>query len=359
LATQWMDDFTSYGTTGAAADARLLNGIYAENVRASLAADPDPTAGGVMVMSKIAGGLGGALRKVLSAPRVTTGVAARYWLSALPNASGVDSSPWLAVFGDTNNLNNVIIVPDPSGNIRAIRTDNAGALTTLATTSTPCLTANAWKHIEIKCTIDIAAGYVEVRVEGITVLTFTGRTLGTTSGALSSTQNVSLYSAQSGPTMFVKDFIIWNTTGGVNNDFMGSCQVVKIIPQSDDSLGWTASTGTTGFNLINDATPDDDTGYITAPFPLPSPSQFNMTDLPVNVSTVRGVMVLHRSRKTDGGDGNIQVSVVSGANVGTGSDRPITTAYTYWYDVFDKDPSGSSWSRTLVNALKLKLNRTL
>jgi hypothetical protein len=52
-------------------------------------------------------------------------------------------------------------------------------------------------------------------------------------------------------------------------------------------------------------------------------------------------------------------SAVSGANTGNGVDRPITTAYTYMWDIFDLDPSGSAWSRTLVNALQMKLNRTL
>jgi hypothetical protein len=71
-------------------------------------------------------------------------------------------------------------------------------------------------------------------------------------------------------------------------------------------------------------------------------------------------MPIHRSRKTDAGDGNIQVGAISGASTGLGADRPITTAYTYWWDIFDTDPAtAAAWSRTSVNAMNLQLNRTL
>jgi hypothetical protein len=85
---------------------------------------------------------------------------------------------------------------------------------------------------------------VEVRVEGVTVLTLAGVDTFTNSvGAVASIQNVAQQSCQdaSGPTMYVKDYIIWDTTTGFNNDFMGSCQVLKIIPDGDVALNWTPS----------------------------------------------------------------------------------------------------------------------
>jgi hypothetical protein len=71
-------------------------------------------------------------------------------------------------------------------------------------------------------------------------------------------------------------------------------------------------------------------------------------------------MPIHRSRKTDGGDGNMQLGVISAAATGLGSNRPITTAYTYWYDIFDADPNGAAaWTRISFNAINLQLNRTV
>jgi hypothetical protein len=69
-------------------------------------------------------------------------------------------------------------------------------------------------------------------------------------------------------------------------------------------------------------------------------------------------MPIQRSRKSDGGDGGLQVGLISGANTGLGANRQISSAYTYWWDIFDNDPGGGAWSRPLVNALVLQLNRT-
>lgn len=361
MAIQWLDDFTCYGTD-TNRNLRLLDGVYAQATRFDLQADPDPNSAGAMVMCGHGGGLGGELRKVLQNSQATVGAAARIWPAALPPSAWYGMIPF--AFMDANANIHIEIAINPSGYIEAYRNDyrDLGNRTLLGTSTTPVMTANAWRHLECKVLIHASAGTIEVRAEGFTVLNLTGiRTTSYVGGAAVSVGIVSMISSQDGsaPAMYAKDFMVWDSTGTVNNNFMSTCQVLKLIPNGDTTLGWTPSSGTTGYNLINETTPDDDTNYISAPFPLPGNSQFTLTDLPVNVSTVRGVQLMHRSRKIDGGDGNIQTSVVSGANTGNGADRPITTAYTYMWDIFDLDPSGTVWSRTLVNALQLKLNRTV
>jgi hypothetical protein len=363
MAVNFMDNFNIYGTDAGRA-ARMLNGVYAETTRADLQVDPDPTAGGGQVLRKFPGGLGGDCRKVINTARVTVGAAARIWFTSLPPAPGDGECPTMFSFRDVNNLIHVDITIDPSGNIVARRQD-AGVQVQLGITANPVIVANAWKHIEAKVKIDNAVGTVEVRVEGITVLNLAGiDTFTNQPGAVASIQQVAQKSAQDGgaaPTMYVKDYIIWDTTGAFNNDFMGSCQVLKIIPDADVALNWTPVPGPAGYNMINLVTPADDVNYISAAAPgIPAAYKCSLSDLPVTVTSVRAIMPVHRSRKTDGGDGNIQIGAISGASTGLGADRPITTAYTYWYDVFDADPNGNvAWSRVSVNNLNLQINRTL
>jgi hypothetical protein len=349
-----MDDFTIYGTD-AGRVARLLDGMYVENVRTDLVADPDPTAGGKFCCQKFPGGLGGALRKVLPAAKTTVGVAMRVWYDGFP------SDARFAMFSDVGNNFHLIFKPDASGNIVVYRFDGGFTIgTQIAITATPVLLAHSWQHLEIKVFFDAVAGTIEIRREGITVLNFAGRTTSSVGGVAPSCQNVLLYSGQDGATMYVKDWIIWDSSGAFNNNFMGSCQVLKIIPNADVALNWTPSSGATGFNLINETSPDDDANYIAAPFPAPAAYKCALSDLPATVTSVRGVMPVHRSRKTDGGDGNIQLGAVSGGSTGLGADRPITTAYTYYADIFDADPAtAGAWSRVSVNALNLQINRTL
>jgi hypothetical protein len=362
MAVNWMDNFNIYGTDAGRA-ARMLNGVYAETTRTDLQVDPDVTAGGGQVQRKFGGGLGGDCRKVINTARVTVGAAARFWLTNLPSALGDGECPTMFSFRDTNNLAHVQITYDPSGNIVVNRRD-AGGPVQLGITANPVIVANAWKHIEAKVKIDPAVGTVEVRVEGITVINLVGvNTKSSSGGALVSIQQVAQQSCQdgSGPTQYMKDYIIWDTTGAFNNDFMGSCQVLKIIPDADVALNWTPVPGPAGYNMINLVTPADDVNYISAAAPgIPAAYKCSLSDLPVTVTSVRAVMPVHRSRKTDGGDGNIQIGAISGASTGLGADRPITTAYTYWYDVFDADPNGTvAWSRVSVNNLNLQINRTL
>jgi hypothetical protein len=357
----WMDNFNIYGTDAGRA-ARMLNGVYAETTRADLQVDPDPTAGGGQVLRKFGGGLGGDLRKVIPVPRTTVGALGRFWFTSLPIALGDGECPTMFSFRDTNNLIHIQITIDPSGNIVVNRQDGAGKVQ-VGITATPPITANAWKHVEAKVLLDDVAGTVEVRVEGATVINLAGiRTNNNVGGIVKSCQQVAQQSCQDGggPVMYMKDYIIWDGTGASNNNFMGSCQVLKIIPQADVALNWTPSGGATGFNLINEVTPDDDATYISAPYPAPAAYKCSLTDLPLTVTSVRGVMPIHRSRKTDGGDGNIQIGAISGAATGLGVDRPITTAYTYWWDIYDTDPNtAGAWSRLSVNNMNLQLNRSL
>lgn len=467
MSTQWMDDFQGYGTD-ANRVTRMSDGPYAETAWCELKVDPDPTAGGKYVLY-LDSNNATSFRKVLTGPQAIVGVAARYWVGSLPSNTG--EQPWFSGVSDTNNNIHCYVICDPSGYIQIYRRDSTGDVN-IGSSSGPVIITNSWHHLEVKYVLNATTGSVEVRQEGVTVAIVNGiRTTSNVSGALATAQNVCYHHGHSSsggfPDLYIKDFIIWDGNGTINNNFFGSCQVYRITPNADVSRNWNttlgaaplqnpASTSTTGgtlaantyyyvvtailnpqgesiasnevsitttgttssntitwtappgmtvtgyrvyrgtaagaenvyyapgnvltftdtggastagtpptdtgtgFSQINEVTPDDDATFITAgQGPYPAAYQATMTQLPTNVTTVRSVMTIHRSRKTDGGDGNIQASLISGANTGSGTSRPITTAYTYWWDVFENDPSGSNWNKTLVNALKLKLDRTL
>lgn len=355
---QWMDNFQLYGTD-ANRVARMLNGLWAQANNMDLVADPDPTAGGTFVVQFFTNG-GPVIRRVLSAPQTTVGVAARYWLSALPSA--VAGEPILASFRDTNNVIHGYLIVNPTGYLEYYRNDTAGPVL-LKQSDNPVVISNAWRHTETKLVLDVAAGSVNVRLEGVNVLTVAGvRTTSNIVGAIATCSNVAIQNAigVSAPFLYVKDLIVWDGSGAFNNDFLGSCTVYRVDPNADVSLNWTPSAGATGFNLINELTPDDDGSYISAPTPAPAPYVCSLSDLPVSVTSVKAVMPIHRSRKTDGGDGQIQTGLISGGVTGLGANRTITTAYTYWFDVIERDPNGGgAWTRVSVNAMNMQLNRTV
>lgn len=366
MALQFFDNFQQYGTN----TANLLNGPYAEingTTNVALAADPDPTAGGTTVLriqsadDRIdALSLGSYLRKVTPTPTATIGVMCRIWLTALPDTIGL--RPAIA-FTDASNANQVTVVVSPIGTLKVFRGSGAG---TLLGESTNCIVANAWQHIEIKLVVSDTVGSIEIRVDTNSVLNLTG--LDTKNTALTTIANVILANGDTNGThsssawrTYFKDFVIWDTTGVYNNTFLGSCFVYSLRPDSDVSGTWSITGGAgSGWASINETNPDDDTKYISSPWPAATADVFTLTDLPADATSVKGLMGFVRSKKSDGGDGNLTVSLVSGASTVSGIDRPLTVAYTYWSDIFETDPATTvQWTVAATNAAKLKLDRTL
>lgn len=352
MAVQWMDNFSFYGGSVS----KMLDGLYASANNIDLVADPDGVSPG-FVLHVAETFFYDTIRKVLTTARTTVGVAVRHYCANLPGSTGPSGR---ITWDDVNALTHVYIDYDPSGNLRAWRNDTPSPVL-LGATSSPVILAHAWQHIEARVILDAAAGSVQIRVEGVTVLNVTGvKTISNQSGIVGTCQNVRL-GANGFSNVYFKDFIVWDDQTAFNNSFMGSCQVYRLAPDSDVALNWTPSPADgIGFDKINEANPDDDARYIAAPFPLPAAYKCGIGDLPATVTSVRSVQTVHRSKKVDGGDGNVQAGLVSGGSTGLGADRPITTAYTYWYDVFDANPNGAiAWTRTAVNALNVQLNRTV
>jgi hypothetical protein len=359
MAVQWMDNFQQYGT-----DATLmLNGAYAQindGQNVSIAVDPDATAGGTTVLKFSSGGNSQEVRKVLTTSATTVGIMQRLWMSTMPTDSRV--LPHLTVLKDVSNNCIGCINVETDGRVSYSRGGINAALggTVVVTSSSPAVVANAWQHVEVKVVIHASAGSVEVRVDGTTVLLSTGINTGNATCTQVSTSN-SGYPYGVAPTFYIKDYAIWDTTGALNNTFLGSCFVYSLRPDSDVSGTWTITGGAgSAFASINETNPDDDTKYISSPFPAATADVCTLTDLPSDATSVKALMAFVRSRKSDGGDGNLQISLISGASTGNGSDRPITTAYTYWSDIFETDPATSAqWAVAAVNAAKIKFNRTL
>lgn len=103
-----------------------------------------------------------------------------------------------------------------------------------------------------------------------------------------------------------------------------------------------------------------DLSYLSADDTPPAPMQFALQDLPPDVTSVRAILPVVRARKIDGGDGNIQTSLISNGDFANGADRPITTAFTYYFDVDELSPdTGNPWTPVEFDAATSQISRTL
>lgn len=104
-----------------------------------------------------------------------------------------------------------------------------------------------------------------------------------------------------------------------------------------------------------------DASYIAGNSTPPAFSEFKFTSLPVDVTSVRGVISIIRARKTDGGDAQLQVSLsTNGVNYAAGSNRPLTTAPTWYWDVSVVDAATSAaYLPAAVDGIRAKVDRTV
>lgn len=344
------DNFSIYGGPN---PQFMLNGVYAQ-ANCNLVADPDGISGG-RVLSQDPYGVPSnssiPLRYVLQNGAVDTiGLAFRLWLTELPVDDNRKFSIWL-----NDQSNELLAWLYVTANGRLAFLVQGGSETNY--TDVPAITADGWYHIELKYSRVLDSCDYEIRVEGFTVMQETGvDCLPTGVGQIKfESQNVSR-----NYTAHVKDFVIWDGSGTYNHDFMGSVLVTNLAPASDIALGWTPNTGTEGYSILNDVPPDP-TRYISATIDqIGTPYEASMTDLPTDSTTVRGLITYVRAAKTDGGDGSLQVSLISAGDAADGSDRPITVAQTYWRDIFEEDPHvAAPWTPAAANAATLKINRTI
>lgn len=130
----------------------------------------------------------------------------------------------------------------------------------LATASAP-LIEDVWQYVEIKLTIDPTVGAIEIRSNGVTILSATG--LNTDPLAVGVIDKVKHYATYA--RFHLDDIYILNTSGSQNNDFLGDCKVVGCFPTADGTnTDWIRSTGTAGYPLIDDPIQSSTDGFITA-----------------------------------------------------------------------------------------------
>lgn len=351
------DNFNIYGST----TTPMLDGRYSEvspGFGGGIHADPD----GVSIPKVFFGNGGDSahFRRPLVTPTNKIGIANRFWAASLPSDSAENGM--MPSWRDSANNELAKIWLETTGAISARFTDNLGANHTLYTTPGPVIGANAWWHME--SAFDVLNKTFELRIEGVPVITLSSSDFAGITFSMSNIYQCGHYSKSTntgaGINSYVKDLVWWDGLGSENNNFLGACLVTDLAPDSDVSIGgWVPSTGSAAYSILNQATPGT-TPYVAAGFPVPSPMTMTLTDLPANVTSVKGLITLLRAAKVDGGDGQVQVSMLSSASKGAGADRPITAAQTYWEDISELDPHTSApWAPVAVNNAEIEVDRTV
>jgi hypothetical protein len=353
---QWADNFSFYGS-GAAGAENMMDGLpysfIANGTGTQLPTDPDGVSSGRVLSITATNNNSNLLDTRMSVPTPVKalGVGARFYRTSLPGTNGL--RPTIIGYRSAANARMYDLVVEPNGALSVY--DSVSVL--IATTTIPIFTTNTWQHIEFF--VDSATGEIEVRREGVPVLTATEAVPQNANIGIISWTNRQNNTSNTSLGLYMKGLVVWDTTGTYNNDFMGTVNVVGCPVESDESnTGWTPSTGTDIYALLDESTPND-ADYASAAAAAAS-VEMSLGDVPADSTSVRGVITVVRAMKTDGGDANLQVSLKSVAAYDAGVDHAITPTATYWWDVSEEDPNTTSpWTPGTFNDASIRINRTL
>lgn len=377
MALLWCDGFDHYGTD----EGNLLDGVYAQydgNINTGIIA----TGTGAWQVDPV-GGLTSydGLRKVLPTQKDKLGAAARFYWPALPTAN-YQSGFFHFLSTDSTARSQLSFSLGLNGEIHVIRnaslygsTDFLNGGGVVIGTTDPLIVASAYNHIEVQAYIHDTLGWVRIAVNGVHKYLLSGvDTKGSgTSAYVGSVSQSCQYLVSSNTIFYMDDYYIYDFTGtaatytdwcptvdgsGIATNYMGEWQVMYLPPNGDTAqAAWAKSSGTQGFALIDETDPND-ADYIQSAV-AGDLSEFSFTDLPEDITVIRGVQVIGRLSKTDTGPAMTKFGMKSVAATSDAAERPITVEPTFWWDFLNVDPNTSSrWTRASLNAAWLRLTRS-
>lgn len=243
----------------------------------------------------------------------------------------------------TGSATHVLVGVTSTGRLSVWRGTTA---TVLATSETDVISANSWNYLEIKVTIDDVSGYVEVRCNGVTVLTYTGDTR---NGGTTSVINIITVTSNSSSNSYIDDLYVCNALGSAPyNDFLGDVRVASLVP---NAVGNTTQFSATGDNYTHvDELPYSATDYVSGAG-TGTKDTYTMSDLPTGATTIFGLQTNVIAKKSDAGNMSLAPVLRSGTTDYVGTVTALGSSDLSLGNLYETDPATSTaWTESSVNS---------
>lgn len=224
---------------------------------------------------------------------------------------------------------------------------------TLLGTTSAALTLGSFQYLEFKVLIHGSTGTVEVRKNGVAILTLTGVN---TANSGTAWDTIGLHASTAGSvatrTWRIDDLYISDGSGASNTDFLGDIRVEALLPSTGNgtNTGLTPSTGSDHGALVDESTPNttDYNGSAT----VGVKDTYNYPALASASGTVRGVQYCLYGANSDAGARTICPVV---RHSGADYDETTTsfgTSYGYARVVSEANPGAGpgAWTIADINA---------
>jgi hypothetical protein len=235
-------------------------------------------------------------------------------------------------------------------------TTNAWAVL-LGSASSVALQVGVWAYLEVRMKCDGSTGTCTVRLNGTEILALTGLDTLYTSATLSRVA-VAAATTISAAAIDIDDLVVMDTTGSLNNVFLGDVTISAIYPSAvGNSTGWTPSAGS-NYDCCNEAVVNDDTDYVAATT-LATKDLYAFTDAPAGAD-IKAVQLCIAARKGAEGPGQLTPVVRSASTDYDKTAQGIGgTSYSYLRTVVETDPAtAAAWTESGFNAAEWGFKKT-
>jgi hypothetical protein len=224
--------------------------------------------------------------------------------------------------------------------------------TVIAGPTAPWFTApNQWHHFQFKITINNTIGRVELRQDGHTSDDYdSGAVLNTRNGSTNNYCNNIIFNQPVDNSTQLDDFYLFNDQGAAPNTWQGDVRAVQLMPNSDSSITWTRSTGTSNFSCVDEPAETADTDYVST-LTINNVDQYGTTALATTPNAIIGIVTKALVRMDDVGPHSIKTRLTSNAVIGDSSTLSLSNTYQWLWTNYSIDPSGGlAWTAARVNA---------
>lgn len=211
---------------------------------------------------------------------------------------------------------------------------------------------NEWNYVELKLQISpsIAANSCVVRLNGVEVINLPE---GSDTSNLGSTRitDVEIWSNSN----VYDDFYICDSTGLINNDFLGDCKVKLIRPAADGTYtDGTPSTGTSHYSVVNGASYTPGTGVqLSASGDKESFYMTQLTTSSIFNGTIHGIQLSSTIVKYDGKGIPLAAGLVIDGTTEAELDTniiPYVTSSTSTLQILSTDLNSAPWTAESINS---------
>lgn len=281
------------------------------------------------------------------------------WKLITPSSEVFVGAAWrISALGDNAYANSPLTLWTDNGVTSHLRLKYWGGTMYLNRGTTEIATAPMFgigedHYVELSGTIHDSTGHAVVKVDGVTVIDFTGDTRN--GGTLTDIDAVS-FGPQYQSTTVISDIYICNSAGSApTNTFLGDVSVEMLSPSGNgnSSVLVGSDADSTDNYLLVDEIPPSSADYVESGT-QGDKDTYVMGNITGTPTTIFGVQISSYAAKTDSGAKFSRPVVRSGTTDYVGSSKTLSTGYLARQDVWETDPdTAAAWIEAGVNAAEI------